>query len=35
MASDYPAGLGDTIYYINNGDKKSSGDVQKITKPTK
>jgi len=35
MNSDYPAGLGDTIYYINNGSKKSSGDVQKITKPTK
>ena len=29
------AGLGDTIYYINNGDKKSSGDVTKISKPTK
>ena len=35
MNSDYPAGLGDTIYYVNNGSKKSSGDVQKITKPTK
>ena len=35
MNSNYPAGLGDTIYYINNGVKKSSGDVQKITKPTK
>jgi DNA polymerase elongation subunit (family B) len=35
LASDYPAGLGDTIYYVNNGEKKSSGDVQKITKPTK
>jgi DNA polymerase elongation subunit (family B) len=35
MNSDYPAGLGDTIYYVNNGTKKSSGDVQKITKPTK
>ena len=35
MASDYPAGLGDTIYYINNGVKKSSGDVQKIARPTK
>jgi hypothetical protein len=35
MRSDYPAGLGDTIYYVNNGSKKSSGDVQKITKPTK
>jgi DNA polymerase elongation subunit (family B) len=35
MASDYPAGLGDTIYYVNNGVKKSSGDVQKIARPTK
>jgi DNA polymerase elongation subunit (family B) len=35
VAGDYPAGLGDTIYYVNNGDKKSSGDVQRITKPTK
>jgi DNA polymerase elongation subunit (family B) len=35
MLNDYPAGLGDTIYYVNNGTKKSSGDVQKITKPTK
>ena len=35
MINDYPAGLGDTIYYVNNGIKKSSGDVQKIAKPTK
>jgi hypothetical protein len=35
ILNDYPAGLGDKIYYINNGTKKSSGDVQKITKPTK
>jgi DNA polymerase elongation subunit (family B) len=35
VLNDYPAGLGDTIYYVNNGEKKSSGDVQKITKPTK
>ena len=35
IQNDYPAGLGDTIYYINNGIKKSSGDVQKVTKPTK
>jgi DNA polymerase elongation subunit (family B) len=35
LQNDYPAGLGDTIYYINNGTKKSSGDVQKISKPTK
>ena len=35
MRSDYPAGLGDTIYYINNGTKKSSGDVQKVSRPSK
>lgn len=35
LENDYPAGLGDTIYYINNGTKKTSGDVQKISKPTK
>ena len=35
IQNDYPAGLGDTIYYVNNGFKKSDGDVQKITKPTK
>jgi len=35
IQNNYPAGLGETIYYINNGIKKSSGDVQKITKPTK
>ena len=35
LQNDHPAGLGDTIYYINNGVKKSSGDVQKISKPTK
>jgi DNA polymerase elongation subunit (family B) len=35
LEKDYPAGLGDTIYYVNNGLKKSDGDVQKITKPTK
>jgi DNA polymerase elongation subunit (family B) len=35
IQNDYPAGLGDTIYYVNNGIKKSDGDVQKITKPTK
>jgi hypothetical protein len=29
-------GLGDTIYYVNNGEKKSHGDVQKkTTKMTK
>ena len=35
IQNDYPAGLGDTIYYINNGIKKSSGDVQKIARPSK
>ena len=35
IENNYPAGLGDTIYYVNNGIKKSDGDVQKITKPTK
>lgn len=35
IQNNYPAGLGETIYYVNNGLKKSSGDVQKISKPTK
>jgi DNA polymerase elongation subunit (family B) len=35
IQNEHPAGLGDTIYYVNNGVKKSSGDVTKITKPTK
>ncbi|MEY4572473.1 MAG: hypothetical protein RLZ10_1712 [Bacteroidota bacterium] len=35
IQNDYPAGLGDTIYYVNNGVKKSSGDVTKVNKPTK
>ena len=35
LQNNHSAGLGDTIYYINNGDKKSSGDVTKINKPTK
>lgn len=35
IQNHYPASLGETIYYVNNGVKKSSGDVQKITKPTK
>lgn len=35
IQNDYPAGLGETIYYVNNGTKKSSGDVQKISKWTK
>lgn len=29
LLNNYPAGLGDTIYYINNGTKKSQGDVQR------
>lgn len=33
--ANYSAGLGETIFYINNGTKKTSGDVQKISKPTK
>jgi DNA polymerase elongation subunit (family B) len=35
LQNNYPAGLGETIYYVNNGVKKSDGDVQKISKPTK
>jgi hypothetical protein len=35
LQNDVPVGLGDTIYYVNNGTKKSSGDVQRVTKPTK
>jgi DNA polymerase elongation subunit (family B) len=35
IQNDYPAGLGETIYYVNNGERKGDGDVQKITKPTK
>lgn len=35
LEENYPASLGETIYYVNNGPKKTSGDVQKITKPTK
>jgi DNA polymerase elongation subunit (family B) len=35
IQNNYPATLGETIYYINNGKRKSDGDVQKITKPTK
>jgi DNA polymerase elongation subunit (family B) len=33
--NNYPATLGETIFYVNNGVKKTDGDVQKITKPTK
>ncbi len=32
MQSNYIASLGETIYYINNGTKKSQGDVQKNPK---
>jgi DNA polymerase I len=35
LQNNYPAGLGETIYYVNNGIKKSDGDVQKVSKPTK
>jgi hypothetical protein len=35
IQNDYPAGLGDTIYYVNNGNKKSSGDVERKAKWTK
>jgi DNA polymerase elongation subunit (family B) len=35
LKNNYPAGLGETIYYINNGSKKSDGDVQRISKPSK
>ncbi len=31
IQNNYPAGLGETIYYVNNGTKKSHGDVSKIT----
>lgn len=29
LANNIPAGLGDTVYYVNNGVRKSHGDVQK------
>lgn len=32
MENNHPAGLGDTIYYVNNGSAKSHGDVQKKRK---
>ena len=35
ILNNHPAGLGDTIFYINNGKKKSSGDVEKKNKWTK
>lgn len=30
MKNDYPASLGETIYYVNNGTKKTDGDVKKV-----
>jgi DNA polymerase elongation subunit (family B) len=35
ILNEYPASLGETIYYVNNGVKKSSGDVERKTKWTK
>jgi DNA polymerase, archaea type len=35
LQNNYPAGLGETIYYINNGSKKSDGDVRRVNKATK
>jgi DNA polymerase elongation subunit (family B) len=35
IQNNYPASLGETIYYVNNGKKKSSGDVQMKNKWTK
>jgi len=35
LNENYSATLGETIFYVNNGIKKSDGDVQKVTKPTK
>jgi DNA polymerase elongation subunit (family B) len=32
IKNNYPATLGETIYYVNNGVKKSHGDVQKNNK---
>lgn len=34
LQEDYLASLGETIYYVNNGKKKSDGDVQKVSKYT-
>lgn len=31
ITNNYPATLGETIYYVNNAQKKSHGDVQKVT----
>ena len=35
MSEGLNVDLGDTIYYVNTGTKKSHGDVQKINKPKK
>jgi len=35
LQNNYLASLGETIYYVNNGNKKSSGDVQMKNKWTK
>jgi DNA polymerase elongation subunit (family B) len=35
LQNNHKAGLGETIYYINNGVKKTDGDVQRVSKPTK
>ena len=35
MENNLKVNLGDTIYYVNVGSKKSHGDVQKINKPKK
>ncbi len=35
MSENLNVDLGDTIYYVNTGTKKSHGDVQKINKPKK
>jgi DNA polymerase elongation subunit (family B) len=35
MENNINVNLGDTIYYVNVGTKKSHGDVQKINKPKK
>jgi len=35
MRAGKKPGLGDTIYYVNNGEKKSHGDVQKKNKKIK
>jgi DNA polymerase elongation subunit (family B) len=30
LENQYPASLGETIYYVNNGTKKACGDVKKV-----